>query len=484
MAKFDFDLCVIGGGAAGLTAASGASQLGMRVLLAERDPHLGGDCLHYGCVPSKTLIKTAKVRRLMERAADFGLPCPDLPPVDFKSVSSRIRSVIETIQRHDSVDRFSSLGVRVAFGPARFLDEHQVEIGARKFSAARFVVATGSSAAIPGIPGLESVPFLTNREIFSLDRLPESLVILGAGPVACELGQAFARLGSKVTLLQRSGQILSGEDADMASVVERALLDEGVDIRLDCALEQVRSVAGGVEASFRHGGGKASVVGERLLVALGRRANVEGLGLADAGVKFSAGGVPVDARMRSSQKHIFAAGDVTGQHRFTHAAGYEGGIVVANAAMRLPRRADYKYMPRCTYTEPELAGIGRNEKDCRREGIKYSVIVESFSANDRAQAEHETRGKIKLVLDKRERPLGVQIVGPHAGELAGEWIAALNGKVGLSTLAGAVHPYPTLSEINKRVAGTIYADKIFSDRVRKILHFLFRYQGKACNTPK
>ncbi|MGE4291602.1 MAG: NAD(P)/FAD-dependent oxidoreductase [Desulfovibrio sp.] len=493
MAKFDFDLCVLGGGAAGLTVASGATRLGMRTLLAEREPLLGGDCLHYGCVPSKTLIKTAKVRQLMNRAREFGLPEAALPPVDFRDVAARIRSVINTIQAHDSVERFCSLGVRVEFGPARFLDEHRVEIGEKRFSAGRIVIATGSAPAIPPIPGLDSVPFLTNLDVFSLDQLPRSLAVLGAGPIACELGQAFARLGSRVTLIQRGGQILSAEDADLAAVAEQALRAEGVDIRLGCAVREVRQSRSDVEVLYeqadgpesvhsdRGGHGIHSVRAERLLVALGRRSNVDGLGLENAGVAFTAGGIAVDARMRTSRKHIFAAGDVTGKHRFTHAAGYEGGIVVTNAAMRLPRRADYTFLPHCTYTDPELAGIGRNEKDCRREGIECVVHTEPFSANDRALAESETRGLVKLILDRRGRPLGVRIAGPHAGELAGEWVAVLRGKVGLSTLAGAVHPYPTLVEINKRIAGNVYAPRIFSERVRKILHFLFGHRGNACN---
>lgn len=484
MAKYEYDLCVVGGGAAGLTVASGAAQLGVRTLLVEKEPLLGGDCLHYGCVPSKTLIKTAKVRRLLGRASEFGLPRVDLPPVDFRHVAGRIRSVVASIQQHDSVERFCSLGAQVEFGPASFLDDHIVEVGDKRFSAARFVIATGSSPAVPTIPGLESVPYLTNENIFSLEELPASLVVLGAGPIACELGQAFARLGSHVTLLQRSDRILSGEDADMAAVIDFSFREEGLDVRLGCAVQEVRRTAEGVEILYLQNGVEAKAAGTHLFVALGRKANVAALKLERAGVEHSFKGITADARMRTSQTHIFAAGDVIGKYPFTHAAGYEGGIVVANAVMRLPRKADYTFMPRCTYTDPEFFSAGRNEQDCRRDGIEYSVILEAFSANDRAQTEHETRGQIKLLLNKSGKPLGVQIVGAHAGELAGEWIAALYGKVGLSVLAGAVHPYPTLAEINKRVAGKVFAERIFSERVRKILHFLFDYRGNACNIPK
>ncbi|MEF2146250.1 MAG: FAD-dependent oxidoreductase [Desulfovibrionaceae bacterium] len=484
MAKYDYDLCVIGGGAAGLTVASGAAQLGARTLLVEREPQLGGDCLHHGCVPSKTLIKTAKVRRLMQRAEEFGLPGVELGPVDFQKVRARIASVVQGIQEHDSVERFCSLGAQVEFGPARFLDAHILEVGDRRFSAARFVVATGSSPVLPPFPGMENVSALTNLDIFSLEKLPSSLLVLGAGPIACELGQAFARLGSSVTLLQRSGQILSREDADMAGIVEKALRAEGVDIRLGCAVGGVRTLPGGVAVEYDSGHGPQTAQAEQLLVALGRSPNVAGLDLENAGVEYDSKGITVDERMRTSQKHIYAAGDVTGKHQFTHAAGYEGGIVVTNAILRLPRKVDYTWLPWCTYTEPELAGIGRTEKECRAAGLKCSVLVEPFADNDRARAEGEIEGCIKLLLSDKGRPLGVQIAGPHAGDLAGEWIAALYGKIKLSSLAGAVHPYPTFAEINKRVAGKVFAEKIFSNRVRKILHFLFDYRGNACNVPK
>ncbi len=481
MPAYDFDLGILGGGAAGLTVAAGAARLGVKTLVAEKEPQLGGDCLHFGCVPSKTLIHTAKVRHLMATAGRFGLPGADLPPVDFRQVAARIREVIAAIQPHDSPERFCALGAQVAFGEPSFADEHVIDLDGKRISAAKWVVATGSSAAIPPLPGLAETPFITNRELFSLDELPASLLILGGGPIAVEMAQSFVRLGSKVTVLQRSAQIMSREDADLAGLIQQRLEAEGVAFRLGVELLAARRAGDRAEVRFKDADGREQAVqGDRLLVALGRRANLDGLGLESAGVEHSAKGITVDARLRTSQKHIFAAGDATGEHQFTHAAGYEGGVVVANAVLRLPRRADYTWLPHCTYSDPELASMGLNEKAARKAGIDCRVWTEEFRANDRSLAEGYDVGVLKLLVDRKEKPLGVQICGPHAGELLAEWVAVLNGGVKLSTLAGAMHPYPTLAEISKRVAGDLLAPKIFSDTVRKGLRFFFDYKGRAC----
>ncbi|EPR44401.1 Pyridine nucleotide-disulfide oxidoreductase, FAD/NAD(P)-binding domain containing protein [Desulfovibrio sp. X2] len=480
MAAYDYDIGIIGGGAAGLTVAAGAAQLGAKCVVLEKEKALGGDCLHYGCVPSKTLLATARAARLVRVAHHLGLPPAAMGPVDFRKVRERIFGVISAIQRHDSPERFCSLGAEVRFGHARFLDEHKVECDGKAVTAARWVLCVGSSAAAPDIPGLAETGYLTNREIFSLDALPRSLVILGAGPLAIEMAQAFQRLGSQVTVVQRGHQILSREDPDMAGVVMEQLEREGVKFHLGCSVTRVRSAEGRKEVVFEKLGRELVARGEHLLVALGRRANVLGLDLDAAGVKHTAQGITVDERLRTSQKHIFAAGDATGGHMFTHAAGYEGGIVVTNAVFRVPRKTDYTWLPHCTYSEPELGGIGLNEREARELGIEYTVYTESFANNDRALAEGMAEGKLKLLLDEKERPIGVQIAGLHAGELLNEWIAVACGKVKLATLAAAVHPYPTLGESAKRVAGDYFSSKIFSDTVKKGLHFLFHYKGRAC----
>ncbi|HHP7235245.1 MAG TPA: dihydrolipoyl dehydrogenase family protein [Desulfobacterales bacterium] len=481
MADYDFDIGIIGGGAAGLTVAAGAAQLGARTLLVEKEKELGGDCLHFGCVPSKTLIKSAHVYHQMKNAAAFGLPEVDVPPVDFSKISERIRSVISVIQKHDSEERFCKLGARVQFGEAEFTDEYAIRLNGQRHSAKNWVIASGSSPVAPPIPGLDDTPYLTNREIFYLERLPASMIILGGGPIGTEMGQAFNRLGTRVTVVDRLDQILGKEDRDMAESVRQVLEEEGVSFVLGAQIESVRDLGNQKEVVVKKSDGTASrLKAEAILVAMGRKANTDGLGLENIGVEFDTRGVKVDSRMRSSQKHIYAAGDAAGGYQFTHAAGYEGGIVVSNAIFHLPRKADYTYLPWCTYTYPPLGSIGMNEGAAKQAGIDYSVWTEAFQDNDRSLAEGETAGRIKMILDEKEKPIGVQILGPNAGDLIGEWVAILNGGVKLSTLAAAVHPYPTIGEINKRVAGNFYSPKIFSDKIKKTLKFFFNLKGRAC----
>ncbi len=482
MKNYDFDIGIIGGGAAGLTVASGAAQLGAKTLLIEKEPELGGDCLHFGCVPSKTLIKTAKIYHQIKHAKKYGLPEINLPPVDFKNVSNRIRSVISKIQRHDSEERFCGLGAKVLFGDASFLDPHTVSLNSAEYSSKHWVIATGSSASVAPIPGLDRTPFITNRELFYLDKLPEKLLILGAGPIGIEMAQAFSRLGSSVHVFDRAGQILLKEDRDLAESVMEVLQNEGVHFHMEVGINETKDLGNAREVVYTDLSGKIHHErGDMLLVAMGRKPNIDGLGLEQIGVEFDRFGITVDNRMRTNIKHIYAAGDVAGGYQFTHAAGYEGSIVISNAIFRLPRKTDYTYFPWCTYTDPELAGIGMNEMRAREAGVNYSVFSENFESNDRSLTEDNRTGKIKLILNEKEKPIGVQIFGPHAGDLISEWVAVFAGGTKLSALAGAVHPYPTLGEINKRVAGNFLSTKIFSDTVKKGLKFFFNLKGRACD---
>jgi pyruvate/2-oxoglutarate dehydrogenase complex dihydrolipoamide dehydrogenase (E3) component len=480
MATYDFDIGIIGGGSAGLTIAAGAAQLGAKTLLIEKERELGGDCLHFGCVPSKTLIKTARVYHQMKNAKAYGLPETDVKPVDFAQIVGRIRSVIGTIQKHDSAERFCGLGARVEIGNPVFVDEHSVSLDGIPFTAGNWAIATGSSPVIPPIAGLDKARCMTNRDIFTLERLPKSMIIIGGGPIGIEMGQAFSRLGTTVTVVEMGGAILPKEDKDMAEMVMGVLQAEGVRFRLNATV--LRAVKAGAEheVMIKVGDTTEALCAEAILVAAGRRANLQGLGLEGIGVEFDGRGLKLDGRLRTTQKHIYGAGDVTGGYQFTHAAGYEGGVVVTNAVFRLPRKADYTYLPWCTYTDPELASIGMNEKAAQDAGIKYSVWVEDFRGNDRSLAEGEATGKIKMLLDEKEMPIGVQILGPRAGDLLAEWVAVFNGKTGLATLASAVHPYPTLGEINKKVAGTFFSTKIFSEPVRRGLKLFFNLRGRAC----
>ncbi len=481
MPKYDFDIGIIGGGAGGLTVASGASQFGAKTLLIEKEKELGGDCLHYGCVPSKTLIRTAQVYHVMKNASRFGLPAVDVRSIDYRDVARRIQYVIGTIQKHDSEDRFCKLGVKVEFGHPEFTDEHSVRVNGTTYSASKWVIATGSSPAIPPLEGIDKTTYITNREIFSLDSLPKSMVIIGAGPIAIEMAQAFCRLGTRVFVVQRSGQILSKEDKDMADIVMNVLSAEGITFQLNTELVSVKDLGAEREVVIRKKDGETeSIRAEQILVALGRDVNVSGLGLENISLGFDSKGIRVDNRMRTNHPHIYAVGDVTGTYQFTHAAGYEGGIALSNAILHLPRKADYTFLPWCTFTDPELASIGMNEKRANETGIEYTVWTEDFGANDRSLAEGEGTGQVKLIIDNNGEPVGAQILGPQAGELLGEWISIMNGGVKLSTMASSIHTYPTLSEINKRVVGNYFSGKIFSGKVKKTLKFFFNFKGRAC----
>lgn len=500
MSPYDFDIGILGGGSAGLTIASGAAQLGAKTLLIEKE-NLGGDCLFFGCVPSKTLIRTAQVYHLLKQSHAFGLPKVEVPPVNFQEVARRIQSVIGTIREYDSEERFCSLGVKVAFGRAQFLDPHTVSLNGNPVSAKNWVIATGSSPAVPPLPGLANTSFLTNRDLFSLAQLPKSMIILGAGPVAIEMAQAFSRLGTRVFLVHRGPRILTREDQDMADQVMEVLEKEGVVFFLNTSIirtedsgrervvflqmdpgrtKEMLSKILAEEAVGMEEDGTLTLRAETLLVALGREANLGGLNLENIGVNFDAKGLKLDRRLRTSQTHIYGAGDVTGEYLFTHAASYEAGLVISNALFHLPRKVDYTYLPWCTFTDPELAGIGLNEQQALQAGIKYSLWTEEFKKNDRSLAQGEKVGKIKMLLDEKEKPLGIQILGSGAGELINEWVAAINGRIKLSTLAMAVHPYPTLGEINKKVAGDFVSKKFLSEKVRKGLRFFFHLRGRAC----
>ena len=481
MADYDFDMGILGGGSAGLTVAAGAARLGAKTLLVEKEKELGGDCLHFGCVPSKTLIHTARVYHLMKKAQEFGLPPVEVRPVNFREVVKRIQSVIQVIQKHDSEERFCGLGVKVEFGAPIFKDEHAIEANGKTVSAKNWVIATGSSAVPPPVPGLEQTPYITNRDLFSFDRLPASMIILGAGPIATEMAQAFNRLGTRVSVIQRSGQILSNEDKDLADGVMEVLKAEGVQFYLNTAILSAKDLGAEREVVIQTKGEEPlSLKAERILAALGREANLKGLNLEGIGIPYDEKGLKLDARLRTNRKHIYGAGDVTGIYQFTHAAGYEGSIVISNAIFHLPRKVDYAFVPWCTYTDPELASIGMNEKRAKAAGVEYDLWVEEFKDNDRSLAEGEQVGRIKMLLDKKGKPIGVQVLGPRAGDLISEWVAALNGGIKPMTLASAVHPYPTLGEINKKVAGAYLSSKIFSERIKKGLRFFFNLRGRAC----
>ena len=484
MTGYDYDLGIIGGGAAGLTAAAGSAQFGAKTILIEKAGKLGGDCLHYGCVPSKTLIHTASVWHNARRAKDFGLPALALPAVGLGRVMDHVQEVINRIQRHDSPERFCALGAEIRFGRPVFADDHAVELEGQKISAKNWVIATGSSPVVPPIEGLAAVPFWTNETVFSQRILPAHLIVLGGGPIGLEIAQAFSRLGSKVTIIEFMDQILGPEDADIAALLHTLLEAEG--IKIHTRTKAVRTGINGTTiqltiAPVDNDLQSRIIEGDALFLSTGRKPNVFDLALEKAGVIFTPRGIPTNNRLKTNMAHIYACGDVNGQLPFTHVAGYEAGIAMTNAILHLPRKVDYQKVGWCTYTDPEVASIGFNEKRAQKEGLKYTVFTESFNDNDRAQAEGETSGMIKILVNPQGDPLGCQIIAHQAGELIHEWIIATAGGVKLSKMAEAVHIYPTLSEISKRVSGRVFSEKLFSDQTRRILRMLFNLKGRACN---
>ena len=483
MASFDYDLGIIGGGAAGLTAAAGGAQFGAKTILIEKSDRLGGDCLHYGCVPSKTLIRTAAIWNLARRSSEFGLPELTLPPADLGKVMDRVQGVIQKIQHHDSPERFCTLGAEVRFGKAAFADEHVVELEGKRISAKNWIIATGSSPVVPPVEGLATVPFWTNETVFSQRRLPGHLIVLGGGPIGLEIAQAFARLGSKVTIVEFMDQILGPEDADVAETLKDRLEAERVDFLTKTKAVKVEARGKTIRltvASVADDSLKQLIEGDALFLSTGRKPNIGDLTLENAGVIFTPRGIPTNDRLKTNIGHIYACGDVNGQLPFTHVAGYEAGIALTNAVLRLPRKVDYGKVGWCTYTDPEVASIGYNEKRAQKEDLKYTLFTQSFEDNDRAQAEGETLGRIKILVNPKGDLMGCQIIGHQAGELIHEWVLARTVGIKLSKIAQAVHIYPTLSEISKRVAGGVFSEKLFSDRTRNILKLLFNLKGRAC----
>ncbi len=466
------DLCVIGGGSGGLAVAAGAVQMGAKVVLIEKGK-MGGDCLNYGCVPSKALIAAGKAAQTIRSAGRFGVNGHE-PAVDFPAVHAHVHGVIGAIAPHDSEERFAALGVEVLRAPARFTGPRELEVAEQRVRARRFVIATGSSPAIPPVPGLAEAPHLTNETIFDLTERPEHLIVLGGGPIGCELAQAQRRLGASVTVLELFS-ILPKDDPAAVEVVRRRLLEEGIGLREQVQVAAVEREGNGVAVTIGQAGREDKIVGSHLLVAAGRRANVEGLGLEAAGVDYSPKGIAVDARLRTSNKRIYALGDVAGGYQFTHVAAYHAGIVIRNALFRLPAKVDTRAVPWVTYTEPELAQVGLTEAMASEEGVEVQVLTWPFAENDRAQAERATDGFVKVLLERRGRIRGATIVGERAGELIQPWVLAIAEGLKIGSLAQFIAPYPTLGEASKRAAGSYYTPKLFSARTRAIVRLLQRF---------
>lgn len=464
------DICVIGAGSAGLSVAAGAAQLGAETVLIEAG-EMGGDCLNYGCVPSKALLAAAKAAAQHRHAAGFGIEFA-APRIDLQRVQAHIKAVIAAIAPHDSVERFEGLGVTVLRDWAKFIDDRTVEAGDARIQARRFVLATGSSAFIPPIAGLDQVSHLTNETVF--DHVPQirDLIVLGGGPIGIELAQGFVRLGAKVQVVEMA-RLLPRDDAEAVALVRASLQRDGVSLHEGSAGTEVQRDGIRIRLAIRGSNGETRwLQAAHLLVAVGRRPRVENLGLEQAGIAATPKGIQVDRGLKTSNARVYAIGDCNGGPAFTHVAGHQAGLVIRNALFRLPVSFDTRALPWVTYCDPELAQIGLTEEAARRQHGDVVVTHQPAAGNDRARAERHEEGFLKVVSDRRGRVLGVTIVGAQAGELLAPWCLAMARKLKLSALAGPMLPYPTLAELGKRAAGQFYAPKLFSPATRRLARVL------------
>ncbi|WP_138469833.1 NAD(P)/FAD-dependent oxidoreductase [Poseidonocella sp. HB161398] len=465
MERIGCDVCVIGAGSGGLSFAAGAAQMGADVVLVERG-EMGGDCLNYGCVPSKALLAAAKLAQA-HRTGGMGV-APGMAEIDFAAVKDHVAAVIAQIAPHDSQERFEGLGVRVIRESAAFVSPRALRAGGTGITARRFVIATGSRPRLPDLPGLAEAAPLTNETVFALRDCPSHLMILGGGPVGMEMAQAHRRLGAEVTLIARS-RVLPREDPELAEPVRAALLAEGVRILEDMAVRRVRP---GPVLELADG---SEIAGSHLLCATGRLPNIEDLALERAGIETTAAGIAVDAGLRTTNRRAYAIGDVAGQGKFTHLAGYHAGVAIRPVLFGLPARARTAHVPRVTYTSPELAQIGMTEAEARAaHGPRLEVIRVPYAGNDRAQAMGQGTGLLKLMA-VRGRAVGVGIAGESAGELIAPWAMAAAQGLKLKAVTSMVLPYPTLSELNKRAAGAYFSPRLFDNpAVKRVVRLIQR----------
>ncbi|MEM6890272.1 MAG: FAD-dependent oxidoreductase [Pseudomonadota bacterium] len=457
MERIKTDILVIGAGSGGLSVAAGAVQMGASVVLLEGHK-MGGDCLNFGCVPSKALIASGKAAYAQRTAAQYGVQ--NAPgSADYAAAKDHVKDVIAQIEPVDSQERFEGLGVRVIREFGHFISPREVKAGAHVIAARRIVIATGSSPLVPPIRGLDTVPFETNETLFDLRQQPEHLLIIGGGPIGMEMAQAHVRLGSKVTVIEGS-KALSKDDPELASVVLESLKSDGVMIEENAKASAIKGKAGAIEVETEDG---RSLKGTHLLLAVGRKTNTDGLNLDIAGIKTSRTGVQVDDSLRTSNRRVYATGDAAGGLQFTHVAGYHAGVVIRSILFGLPSKAKTHHIPWATYTDPELAQVGLTEAEARKEhGARLEVVRFEYAHNDRALAERKTTGFIKVMV-VRGRPVGASIVGYQAGELIILWSLALANKLKMSQIAGMIAPYPTIGEINKRVAGAYFSPRLFEN---------------------
>ena len=467
MEKIKTDILIIGAGSGGLSVAAGASQMGADVVLLEGHK-MGGDCLNFGCVPSKALIAAGKQAHAMSHGAKFGVT-PVMPEVSYAAANDHVHKVIETIAPVDSQERFEGMGVRVIREFGKFIDAKTVQAGPYQIMARRVVISTGSRPFVPPIPGLDAVPYETNETLFDLREQPEHLLIIGGGPIGLEMAQAHVRLGSKVTVLE-GAKALGRDDPEMAEVVLNRLRAEGVEIAEGQIAEKIAGSAGAIEVHTKDG---SVFEGSHLLMAVGRQPNVDKLDLEKAGIEYDRRGVKTDMALKTTNAKVYAIGDAAGRHQFTHVAGYHGATIIRSMLFGLPAKIREDHIPYATYTDPELAQVGLTEAQAREaHGDKLEVVRFPYHENDRAIAEGKTEGLIKVMIVKG-RPVGASIAGAHAGELIQTWSLVLANKLKIGAVAAMIAPYPTLAEINKRAAGQYYVPRLFDNpTVKRVVRFV------------
>ena len=468
------DICVIGAGSGGLSVAAAAAAFGVEVVLIEKGK-MGGDCLNYGCVPSKAMLAAGKHAQMIRDAVKFGVNAGSDINVNFAKVHEHVHDVIASIAPHDSVERYTALGVHVIEASGRFIDDKTVEAGGKTIKARRFVVATGSSAFVPPISGIDKVKYLTNETLFENKKKMNHLVIIGGGPIGMEMAQAHRRLGCDVTVVE-GFKALGKDDPELSAVVLEQIRKEGVNILEDTMVSSVEQRGKtGIRVICKHGENETKIDGTHLLVATGRSPNVEGLGLEEAGIAFDRRGIKVKDDLRTTNKRVYAIGDVAGGLQFTHVAGYHAGLVIRGILFRKKAVPNNQIVPWVTYTDPELAHVGMTEEEAQKKYSEIRILRWPYDENDRAKAERKTAGFIKLITDKKGRILGTSIAGASAGEMINFWALAITQNLKTRDITGYIPPYPTLTEIGKRAAVDYYAPLTRKPLIRSVIGFLQKF---------